>query len=251
VSLDRQSLIPLYLQLKDLLASQIGEDLLQPGDALPSERQLCKKFSLSRTTVREALRELTEQGLIHTVPGRGAFVAPSRPDLSIRVSLTGFTSDVRREGMAPSSRLLSAGLVTSPAPDVIEAMGLQPDPDNEIVRVERLRLVNNVPLALHTAYLNHRLCPQVLQHNLAEKSMFQLLRSKYGLRIARANEQVYAALANEQEIKLLNLAYPAAVLRAERKTFLDTGEVIEFSLATYCGEWYRLDILLEEPNGCP
>ncbi len=248
MSLDRQSSIPLYLQLKDLLASQILEGLLQPGDALPSERQLCNKFSLSRTTVREALRELAEQGLIHTVPGRGAFVAPSRPDLSIRVSLTGFTGDVRRQGMTPSSRLLSAGLVTSPALAVIEAMGLQPGLDNEIVRVERLRLVNNIPLALHTAYLNHRLCPQVLQYNLAETSMFQLLRSKYGLRIVRANEQVYATLANEQEIKLLNLVYPAAVLHAERTTFLDTGEVIEFSLATYCGEWYRLDMLLEEPN---
>ena len=243
MSFDRQSLTPLYLQLKDLLASQIADGLLRPGDPLPSERQLCEKFDLSRTTVRQALRELSNQGLICTVPGRGAFVAPPQFDLTVKVSLAGFTGDVRRQGMTPSSRLLGAGLTTSPSPAIIEAMGLQPG--DKVVRVERLRLVNNVPLALHTAYLNHRLCPQVLQHNLAQESMFQLLRGKYGLKLERAEEQVYAALANEQEMELLNLAYPAAVLRAERTTFLDTGEVIEFSLATYCGEWYRLSILLE------
>jgi len=246
VSLDRHSLTPLYLQLKDLLASRITDGLLQPGDALPSERQLCEEFSLSRTTVREALRELSNQGLIRTVPGRGAFVATSQFDLTVRVSLAGFTGDVRREGMTPSSRLLGARLVVSPSPALIKEMGLQPG--DELVRLERLRLVNNTPLALHVVYLNHRLCPQILQHNLTAESVFQLLRNEYGLRLVQAREQVYAALANQQELELLNLAYPAAVLRTERTTLLDTGEVIEFALATYCGEWYRLDMLLEEQD---
>lgn len=244
MDLDRQSLTPLYLQLKDLLASQITGGHFASGDALPSERQLCEEFNLSRTTVREALRELSKQGLIRTVPGRGAFVSPPRPELSIRVSLAGFTGDVRRQGMTPSSYLLRTGLVVSPSPAILEAMGL--GTDGEVVRVERLRLVNDTPLALHTVYLNHRLCPQILQHNLAQESVFQLLRDEYGLKIAQAEEQVYAALADQHEIELLKLTYPAAVLRAERTTFLDTGEVIEFSLATYCGEWYRLGILLEE-----
>ena len=244
MSLDRQSLTPLYLQLKDLLASQIMDGRFQSGDALPSERHLCEEFNLSRTTVREALRELSKQGLIRTVPGRGAFVAPPHPELAIKVSLAGFTGDVRRQGLTPSSRLLGTSLVASPSPAILEAMRLQAG--DKVVRVERLRLVNDTPLALHTVYLNHRLCPQILQHNLAQESVFQLLRSECGLKLARAEEQVYAALADQQEIELLDLAYPAAVLRAERTTFLDTDEVIEFSLATYCGEWYRLGILLEE-----
>ncbi|MEA3339084.1 MAG: GntR family transcriptional regulator [Chloroflexota bacterium] len=244
MSLDRQSLTPLYLQLKDILASQVAEGLLQPGDALPSERQLCEEFNVSRSTVREALRELSDQGLLRTVPGRGAFVTVHQSNLTIRVSLAGFTGDVRRQGMTPSSRLLSAGLVASPSSAVIEAMGLQPD--DELVRLERLRLVNDNPLALHIVYLNHRLCPQILQHNLAEESVFQLLRTEYGLNLAQAEEQVYATLADQREMDLLNLTHPAAVLRAERTTFLDTGEVIEFSLATYCGEWYRMSMLLEK-----
>lgn len=244
MNLDRQSPNPLYLQLKDILASQIADGLLQPGDALPSERQLCEEFNISRSTVREALRELSDQGLIHTVSGRGAFVATHQFDLTVRVSLAGFTGDVRREGMSPSSRLLNAGLIASPSPAILEAMRLQTG--DKVVRVERLRLVNDIPLALHVIYLNHRLCPQILQHNLAEESVFQLLCREYGLRLVRAEEQVYAALADRREMELLNLTYPAAVLRAERTTFLDTGEVIEFSLATCCGEWYRMGILLEE-----
>jgi GntR family transcriptional regulator len=246
VSLDRQSLTPLYLQLKHLLASRVTEGLLQPGDALPSERQLCEEFGLSRTTVREALRELSIQGLIRTVPGRGAFVAIPQFDLTVGISLAGFTRDVRCEGMTPSSRLLGAELIMSPTPNLIEVMGLQPG--DGVVRLKRLRLVNDVPLALHTVYLSHRLCPQILQHNLAEESVFQLLRDEYGLRLTQAEEQVYATLADQREMELLNLAYPAAVLRAERTTFLDTGGVIEFSLATYCGEWYRLSMRLEGPD---
>ncbi len=243
MSLDRRSSTPLYLQLDNLLASQIAEGILQPGDALPSERQLCDKFDLSRTTVRQALREMSKRGSIRIIPGRGAFVATPQLDLTVKVSLAGFTGDVLRQGMTPSSRLLSAGLVASPLPAAIKAIGSQPG--DELVMIERLRLVNDVPLALHTAYLNHRLCPQILQHNLAEGSVFQLLRNKYGLKLKRAEEQVYAALANEQEMELLDLTYPAAVLRAERATFLETGEAVEFSLATYCGEWYRLSMLLE------
>jgi GntR family transcriptional regulator len=246
VSLDHQSPVPLYLQLKEHLASQIAEGILKPGDALPSERQLCERFDISRTTVREALRELNLTGLIHTVPGRGAFVTAPQSQVTIRVSLTGFTEDVRREGMVPSSQLLDARLVTSPPPVILETMGLRLDSESGVVRLERLRLVNDIPLALHVIYLNHRLCPQILQHNLAEESVFQLLRSEYDLKIAGAEEQVYAALADQQEMELLCLTYPAAVLRTERTTFLDTGKVIEFALASYCGEWYRLGMQLEE-----
>lgn len=243
MSLDRNDSIPLYLQFKTLLATRIAEGLLQPGTPLPSERQLSDEFGVSRATVREALRKLSHEGLIRTVPGRGTFVATPQTGLTVQVSLAGFTADVGRQGMTSSSVLLDAGLITSPTPELIQAMRLQPG--EEVVKLERLRAVNNVPLALHTAYLRHCLCPQVLHHNLAQESLYSLLRDEYGLTLARAEEQVYAALANQREMKLLNLSYPAAVLHAERTTFLDTGEVIEFSSATYCGGWYRLSMVLE------
>lgn len=241
MSLDRKSPIPLYLQLKDVLASRIAEG--EFDEQLPSERQLCDEFDISRTTVREALRELNQQGLIQTVPGRGAFVASPPFDLTIEVSLDGFTGDMLRQGLVPSSQLLNARLLTSPPPDVRNVLKLQAE--DEVVMLERLRLVNQIPLALHTAYLNHRLCPHILQHNLAEESLFTLLRNEYGLEPDQAEEQLYAALADQHEMDILELCYPSAVLRAERRTFLTTGEPIEFALATYCGNWYRMSITME------
>ncbi len=246
MGLDRNNPTPLYQQLKALLATQIADGLLQPDAPLPSERQLCDEFGLSRATVRDALRELNREGLIRTVPGRGTFVTAPHVDLAVKVSLAGFTTDMSSRGVTPSSTLLDARLVASPSPDLVEALCLQPG--DKVVKVERLRLINNAPLALHTSYLNYRLCPHILNHNLAQSSLFDLLRHEYGLTLARAEEQVYAALASQREMELLNLSHPAAVLRTERTTFLDTGEVIEFSFAAYCGEWYRLSMLLEGPD---
>jgi DNA-binding GntR family transcriptional regulator len=71
------------------------------------------------------------------------------------------------------------------------------------------------------------------------------LRTEYGLDFSHAEEEAYAALANEREMEHLDISYPSAVLRTERVTFLDTGDVIEFASASYCGEWYRLKVAIE------
>jgi len=80
---------------------------------------------------------------------------------------------------------------------------------------------------------------------LEHVSLFSVFRDECGLKLERAEEQVYSALSNERELELLHLTYPAAVLRAERTTFLVSGEVIEYVLATYCGEWYRFSLTVE------
>lgn len=247
MGLNRNDSTPLYVQLKALLAARIADGFLKPGERLSSERQLCNEFGISRLTVREGLRELEQEGLVRTVPGRGTFVATPQLDLCVNVSLSGFTDEVRRQGLSPSSALLDARLLTVPSDDLtaelVEIMDLQPG--DEVAKVERLRLVNDHPFAQHSLHLNHFLCPHILDHDLAHESLFGLLRDEYGLVLHHAIEQVYAALATRREMELLDLSYPSAVLHAERTTLLDTGEVIEFALATYCGDWYRLRMVLE------
>lgn len=243
MNLDSNRPVPLYLQLKAVLASRIAKGLFPPGTRLPSERQLCDEFGVSRATVREAMRELNREGLIHKVPGYGTFVDTPTIELEVDVSLGGFTKDMRQQGVSPSSQIINAQLIDAPPSELVDRMCLLPQ--DEVVAVERVRLVNDVPLALHTAYLNHRFCPQLLHYDLAQRSLFSLLREEYDLTLDRADEQVYATLASQRESELLHLSSPAAVLRTERSTYLDAGDIVEFAKATYCGEWYRLHISLD------
>jgi GntR family transcriptional regulator len=243
MSIDRDNPLPLHSQLTDIIKSRIKLGTYPPGTRLPSEREICEEFSISRTTVRETLRQLKKEGLIHVMAGRGAFIKPPKRDITVQISLDGYTSDLQRLGKDPSSKLLSAGVILSPDKNLVERMGLLSG--DEVIRVERLRLNENNPLALHTVYLNHRFCPQILDHNLSHISLFSSLRDKYGLKIRTASEEIFAALATPQERKLLSLPHPSAVLQCERTTFLENGQVIEYSRATYCGEFYRLVMNLD------
>jgi GntR family transcriptional regulator len=197
-------------------------------------------------TVRHALNALAQGGLVYTQPGKGIFVADPSLSLNVQVSLAGWSEDVRRSGAIPSSILLEACLCRA-TPEQAQASHV-PEGE-ELVTVKRLRMVDKVPLAVQTAYLPHRLCPDILRYDLATQSLIRILGKEYGLRLARAEETVRAMLANPEERELLGLSDLAPVLSTERTTYLDTGEVIEFSQGIFCGEWYRLRFGLDPYKG--
>ncbi len=240
MQIERDHPKPLHLQLTEIMRSRIKMKHYAEMTRLPSEREICEEFSVSRTTVREMIRELKREGLINVLPGRGAYVRSPQREIAVHISLGGYSSDLQKAGKTPSSKLLSVELIPSPSEQIVEIMRLQPG--DELVKIERLRLDNETPLAIHKVWLNHRLCPQILGLNLAQSSLFTILRDKYHLKIEKATQNVYASLADSNERKLLSLPYPSAVLHSERTTYLDTEEVIEFSHATYCGDFYHLMI---------
>ena len=234
---------PLHSQLTEILRQRISDEFYPAESRFPSERMLCEEFGVSRTTVREVLRQLKKEGLIFVLAGRGAYVKTAQREIAVHVSLGGFSADLNKEGKLPRSRLLKAEILTTIPPDIKKELGLRVG--DEVVKIERLRLDNDIPLALHTVYLNHRLCPQILNNNLSQSSLFSILRDQYQLKITKARQLVFAALANGEERKLLNLSNPSAVLHAQRITYIDSGEVIEYSIATYCGDFYRLVVDLD------
>ena len=244
--IDKNSQIPLHTQLAALLKAQIAAGVFAPNTSLPSEREMCEQYKISRTTVREAIHKIEKEGLIQRFAGKGIYVTEPQQKMAIHVSLKGFTSDVKREGGFPSSNLISATVISVVPNKLTDRMKL--DKNDEVVKIIRLRCNNGIPLALHTVYLNHRLCPGILDHNLSKESLFNILINQYGITLARAEEQIYAGLANLEELKLLALSYPSAVLRSERTTLTDSGEVVEYSQATYCGESYRMIVDLDAQN---
>jgi GntR family transcriptional regulator len=243
MEIDRNHQKSLHSQLTEIIRERIQTGFYPVESKLPSEREICEEFTVSRTTVRETIRQLTKEDLINVQAGRGAFVKKPNRNISVNVSLNGFSTDLKKAGKIPSSRLLSLEVVTQPEDEFVQAMKLEPG--DELIKIERLRLVNNVPLAIHLVLVNHRFCPNILEYNLAQISLFRILREVFHLKVDRATQKVYASLSNERERELLALPEPSAVLHEYRTTYLDTGEIIEYSAATYCGDFYRLLINLE------
>ncbi len=170
MNIDRNSPIPLHSQLAALLKTQIAAGVYVPGLSLPSERDLCEEYAISRTTVRETLHQLEREGLVQKIAGRGVFLTEPNRKLAIRVSLSGFSADIKREGGFPSSSLVSANFMQKPSQELVKAMHLEPT--DEVVKIVRLRYNNNIPLALHTVFLNHRLCLHILDHNFSHDFLF-------------------------------------------------------------------------------
>ena len=234
--LNRDSGIPLYTQLTDLLREHIATGVLLPNTQLPSERVLCDQHGVSRITVRKALGELAHEGLIYTSVGKGSYVAESTLSEELQ-PLSSFSDDIRRRGMTPTSQVLEAAIVH--ADDVVaDRLGVLEGA--ETVKLHRLRLADGLPIAIQVTYLPHYLCPGLAQCDLASRSLFDVLRAEFGLVLAQAETVIEAAMAKGDEAQLLQLLSPAAVLISEQTTYLEAGQVIEHARSIFRADRYKL-----------
>ena len=234
--LDRDLGIPLHTQLTDLLRDRIVTGVFPPNSRLPSERKLCDQHVVSRITVRKALSELTHEGLVYATVGKGSYVADTTLDEQLQ-PLSSFSDDIRRRGMTPSSRVIESSIVHA---NDVQADQLQMPRGAETVRLRRLRLADGLPIAIQTTHLPHHLCPGLLECDLASRSLFGVLRAEFGLVLAQAATVIEAALADEDQARLLNLQSPAAVLISEQTTYLDNGQVIEHVRSVFRADRYKL-----------
>ena len=245
--LKRNHPLPLYVQLYETLRADIQSRRLAPHEQIPSERALCERFHVSRMTVRQALIDLARAGFIYSRVGKGTFVSEPKIDQQLR-TLTGFSQEMKNRGDVPSSRVLEAKL--QPASDDI-AQILRIPIGSEIVLLTRVRLAAGNPLAIETVHLPHHLCPNVLRHNFAVKSLYDVLEREYGYRLTRADQTIEAALAGPREIALLQLTPPAPVLMMERLTYTDQNVLIEYAQSTYRGDRYKFRSALAPRSDSP
>jgi GntR family transcriptional regulator len=216
-------------------------DCYHAHQRLPSERELSNQYHVSRMTARQALVELAREGTIYTRVGKGTFVAASKINQQLR-ALTGFSEDVRARGQRPSSRVLEAKVVPAP-PDVTAALHLMPQA--EVVLLARLRLADDLPLAVEKAYLSQARVPGLLEHDFSVESLYEVLENVFSFRLVFAEQTIEAALADQRELELLELTPPAAVLRMQRLTIASDGVPVEYVLSTYRGDCYRFRSTLQ------
>jgi GntR family transcriptional regulator len=232
----KSSSVPLHMQLAEVLRGQIRRHELLPNDRLPSERELCEEYHISRITVRKALSTLAQEGLVHSTVGKGNFVAETAFDEELQ-PLSSFTQDLARRGMTASSLTLDQAIV--PADDGLAArLGIPRGA--EVVRLHRLRLADGLPIAVQLTQLPHHLCLDLLRFDFTKRSLYDVLRGEYKLVLVRSTTEILAALAQPEEAALLKLKRPAAVLVSEQTTYLANGAVIEVTRSVFNADRYRL-----------
>jgi GntR family transcriptional regulator len=247
LSLDRSDPVPLHVQLKKGLREQILSGNWKTGDLVPAEPELCRDFGVSRTTVRQALAELTHEGLVVRERGRGTFVAPAKLTERAVERLSGFFEDMVALGYPPVSRVLKQEVV--PAEEQVAAH-LNLRAGARVVEIERLRLVQDEPVLLTTTYLPHKLCPGLENADLTHRSLYEYLQSECGLTLARGRRTIEAVAADARQAKLLHIRKGAPLVSIESVSYLADGRPIEFYFALHRGDRSRFEVeLMRTPEG--
>ncbi|MDR8414246.1 GntR family transcriptional regulator [Nonomuraea sp. 3-1Str] len=239
--IDPDSPVPKYFQLREILLDLIDSDELSIGAAIPSERELCQRFGLSRMTVRQAVDHLVSEGRLHRVPGKGTFVA--RPKIELALQLTSFSDDMRARGMEPGSRDLDRRIVRASA-HLAKELGIQPG--EEVHFIERLRTADGEPLSIERAHIPVRLAPGLGDLDLSGKSLYELLESRYGLVMDAGELTIDGGIADPSDADLLKLPRGGAVLLLQRRSFAG-GVCAELGVSTYRADRYQLRTILEMP----
>lgn len=236
--------VPLYYQLKLHIESQIRSGTWQPGDQVPSESVLGEKFHVSRTTVRQALGELVNQGLLTRVQGKGTFVA--HPRIRQRLTrLTGFTEDFQARLMKPASQLLRQG--NEPAPARV-ASALRITEGTPVIILERLRLADELPMAVEIAHLREDLFPSFNAEEFPGGSLYTYLAEKFNTIPTIAHQDMEAIGCPRTKARLLEISKGGPVLHIYRTTFDQSGRPFEQVESFYRGDRYVFQAELTNEN---
>lgn len=235
---------PLYDQLVDIIKKYVSAGILSAGDMLPSEAALCESLGISRSTVRQAIGSLEEEGLVVRKQGRGTFVA--EPAMRRRNdNVYSFTSEVMALGHKPSSTILEFDTIR-PDEKLQRMLSLQSG-DIPVFRFVRIRRLDGLPLLLETSYYPRYVYPNLTREILETHSMYSLLY-EVGIVPASAEDSYRAVILGEREAELLGCAPGSPGFYHERRTKSDLGEIFEFTQSLIRGDRTRLDVLMQK-NG--
>lgn len=237
--IDKGSPVPYYHQLKRYIVGKIEAEEWQSLQKLPPESEFCEHFSISRTVVRQAIKELQNEGYLTTEKGKGTFIAKPKIIGGLVQNLTGFYEDMVKRGFSVTTDVLKQEM--TPATKKI-AQELQVGVNVPVIVLSRLRKLNNEPSVFVTTYIPHELCPGLLQDDLKNKSLYGWLEERCGLTMYRGHRYIGVSLANEYEASVLNIEMGSPLIELESTSYLRNGNPLEYFHALYRGDRTKFEV---------
>jgi GntR family transcriptional regulator len=233
--------IPYYIQLMDILREKVQQAEWVPGDQIPGEQDLCEQYQVSRTVVRQALRELEFEGVISRQKGKGTFISLPKISEGLVQKLTGFYQDMVERGLKPGSQVLHQNVISSN--DKI-ANFLNIKSGEKVIDIQRLRFINDEPIQLVTTYIPFDVCPSLASVDLSNRSLYEYLEKECGIYLAKGHRYIEAVLANDYEAALLGIERGDPLLLLDSVSFSENGQPIEYYHALHRGDRSRFEVEL-------
>ena len=230
---------PQYDQLVDLLSDKIQNEM-HPGDALPSERDLAETYGLSRTTVRLAMSELEELGLVTRKHGKGTFVSSVSRDTTDLMGTYSFTDQMRSLGRVPHTEVIDFE-VREASKFVAQNMDLRLG--EAVFRMRRLRTADGVPMMLERTYMPVKVFEGLTQRMVESKSLYEIVEQDFRMKIKTAEEAFGARAARPDEARLLKIDEDAPVLHLVRTTYNSKNVVIEYTRSVARADMFEYKIV--------
>lgn len=238
-TINKNSNIPLYVQLMDILIKKIENDM-EENDKLDSEREICKKYDVSRTTIREALDELEKNNYIYKVQGKGNFVS-SRVVEQDLIKVSSFTEEMKKHGKNPTSKLLNFEIAEANT-KISRKLNIE---ENELVfKISRIRIADDIPMIYEITYLPYERFKLLTKEMIEKNPLYEILKNTLNIHITSAEEVIESVLLNKLESVYLEIPQGQAGLKFERISY-EQKEIVEYTITIARGDKYRYRVCLK------
>lgn len=229
---------PIYIEIHNKIRTDIEAGKWHVGQRIPAERELAKSFGVSRMTLRQAIQTLVDEGILERHVGSGTYVA-SRKVQEKMSGTTSFTDLMQAQGKVPSSKTVSYHLAN---PTLSEIKRLELPQGNQVLRMERVRYADGIPISFETAAVPADLVEGFSKEEVTA-SLYHVLEFKGGYQLGGAQQTVTATLASERIADYLKIKRNDAILKLRQVSFLKSGRPFEYVRTQYVGS--RFEFYLE------
>lgn len=225
--IDKTSPIPLYFQVKEDIVKNIKDGVFNEGDALPSELALIDHYDVSRTTIRQAVEQLVNEGYLERKRGKGTFVKKTENFYWDLAELRSFDEVAQKKNLSSSTKLLSIKKIENN--DVTNQIFEKKY--DQFFQIERLRFIERQPSEIVTTYVPTSVALNLDKFDFSKISLFDILRDTYNIEISYADKKFTAINCSAEDAKLLDLKKNDAIQLVETITFDNLDQPIEYSIA--------------------
>ena len=237
--LDHKTPVPLYYQLKNIIMQEISNGSYPVGSNIPTEAVISETFNISRSTVRQAISELAQEGWLERQSSKGTFVTMPQKNVAHIKSFEPFYQQVAKTGKKPKTELLELSIIE--ADDGIAAE-LNIELGSKVISMFRRRSADNTPMVTMRNYLPHSLCSFILSHDYRQESLYEVLSQRPESKTAVTKTIISATKATPQDAELLGIKIGSPVLSFNTITRTESGVIVDYAFARYRGDLNMFEI---------